>query len=53
MLGARTNRTVKEVTVKRYHYNSHQEIKTHLQTFLIAYKCVKRLKILKGLTAYE
>lgn len=49
----RMNRTIKEATVKRYHYGSHGELKQHLQTFLMAYNFAKRLKTLKGLTPYE
>ena len=49
----RMNRTIKEATVKRYHYSSHEELKKHLHAFMIAYNFAKRLKALKGLTAYE
>lgn len=49
----RMNRTLKEATVKRYHYSSHEQLKTHLQTFLMAYNFARRLKTLKGLTPYE
>lgn len=49
----RMNRTLKEATVKRYYYQSHDELKKHLHTFLMAYNFAKRLKTLKGLTAYE
>ena len=49
----RMNRTIKEATVKRYHYQSHDQLKTHLQTFLMAYNFARRLKTLKGLTPYE
>ncbi len=49
----RMNRTLKEATVKRYHYESHRQLKTHLQTFLMAYNFARRLKTLKGLTPYE
>ena len=49
----RMNRTLKEATVKRYHYNSHEQLKEHLNTFLNAYNFAKRLKTLKGLTPYE
>lgn len=49
----RMNRTLKEATVKRYYYRSHDELKKHLHTFLMAYNFAKRLKTLKGLTAYE
>lgn len=49
----RMNRTIKEATVKRYHYSSHKQLKEHLHTFLMAYNFAKRLKTLKGLTPYE
>ena len=49
----RMNRTIKEATVKRYHYSAHEQLKAHLQTFLKAYNFAKRLKTLKGLTPYE
>jgi hypothetical protein len=47
------NRTIKEATVKRYYYQSHDHLKQHLYTFLTAYNFAKRLKTLKGLTPYE
>ncbi len=34
----RMNRTLKEATVKRYYYQTHEQLKEHLQTFLMAYK---------------
>ena len=49
----RMNRTLKEATVKRYHYGSHEQLRDHLQTFLDAYNFAKRLKTLKGLTPFE
>ncbi|GEM_PF-1227670 len=49
----RMNRTLKEATVKRYHYGTHDQLKEHVQTFLMAYHFAKRLKILSGLTPYE
>lgn len=49
----RMNRTVKEATIKRYHYETTAELSTHLLTFLVAYNYAKRLKRLKGLTPYE
>ena len=49
----RTNRTIKEATVKRYYYQSHDHLKQHLHAFLMAYNFAKRLKTLKGLTPYE
>ena len=49
----RMNRTLKEATVKKCHYETHQNLRDHLQTFLMAYNFAKRLKTLKGLTSYE
>src|SRR5687768_12553119 len=47
------NRTLKDATVKRYHYDSHDQLRTHLQLFLDAYNHARRLKTLRGLTPYE
>ncbi|MBS1734437.1 MAG: IS481 family transposase, partial [Bacteroidetes bacterium] len=33
----RMNRTIKEATVKRYYYDSHDQLKAHLHTFVMAY----------------
>src|SRR5881398_2972220 len=49
----RMNRTLKDATVKRYHYQSHEQLRTHLQLFLDAYNHARRLKTLRGLTPYE
>ena len=49
----RMNRTLKEATVRRYHYASHDELRVHLQLFLDAYNYARRLKTLRGLTPYE
>jgi len=49
----RMNRTLKEATVKQYHYGSHDQLKQHLHAFVMAYNFAKRLKMLKGLTPYE
>ena len=49
----RMNRTLKEATVKMYHYSSHAELKQHLHAFLMAYNFAKRLNTLKGMTSYE
>ena len=49
----RMNRTIKDATVKRYHYASHDELRQHLQLFVDAYNCGRRLKTLRGLTPYE
>jgi transposase InsO family protein len=49
----RMNRTIKEATVKRYHYDNHAQLRTHLFDFIAAYNYAKRLKALAGLTPYE
>ena len=49
----RMNRTIKEATVQRYHYDSHQQLRQHLDDFVAAYNFGRRLKTLKGLTPYE
>jgi transposase InsO family protein len=49
----RMNRTIKEATVKRYHYDDHGQLRRHLADFLNAYNFGRRLKTLKGLTPYE
>ena len=47
------NRTIKDATVKRYHYYSHDQLRQHLDDFVSAYYLGRRLKTLKGLTPYE
>ena len=47
------NRTIKDATVKRYHYDSHQQLRAHLADFVSAYNFARRLKTLRGLTPYE
>lgn len=49
----RMNRTLKEATVRRYHYSSHKQLSGHLETFLAAYNFARRLKTLKGLTPHQ
>lgn len=49
----RMNRTIKEATVKRFHYESHDRLRQHLGDFLDAYNFARRLKTLAGLTPYE
>lgn len=49
----RMNRTLKEATVHRYFYETHQELREHLKTYLAAYNFAKRLKTPQGLTPYE
>lgn len=49
----RMNRTLKDATVRRYHYESHDQFRQHLADFVTAYNFARRLKTLKGLTPYE
>ena len=49
----RMNRTLKEATVKRYHYENHAQLRSHVADFVSAYNFARRLKTLKGLTPYE
>ena len=49
----RINRTIKDATVKRYFYESHDQLRSHLRDFVSAYNFARRLKTLKGLTPYE
>jgi Integrase core domain len=49
----RMNRTLKDATVRRYHYDSHDQLRAHLQLFLDAYNYARGLKTLRGLTPYE
>ena len=49
----RMNRTLKDATVKRYHYHSHDQLRAHLQLFVDAYNHARRLKTLRGLTPYQ
>src|SRR5215216_3734208 len=49
----RMNRTIKDATVKRFHYVSHDQLRQHLADFISAYNFGRRLKTLRGLTPYE
>ena len=49
----RMNRTIKEATVRRFYYETHESLRVHLATFLDAYNFAKRLKSLRGLTPFE
>jgi transposase InsO family protein len=49
----RMNRTIKDATVKRYHDDSHDQLRAHLHLFVDAYNHARRLKTLRGLTPYE
>lgn len=49
----RMNRTIKDAAVKRYHDDSHDQLRSHLADFLDACTFARRLKTLSGLTPYE
>jgi transposase InsO family protein len=49
----RMNRTLKEATVRRYYYETHDQLRSHLADFVTAYNFARRLKTLKGLTPNE
>src|SRR3954464_6665597 len=44
----RMNRTLKEATVQRFSYATHDQLRTHLADFVTAYNFARRLKTLKG-----
>ena len=47
------NRTIKDATVKKYHYDTVQQLKQHLYDFINAYNYSKPLKALKFKTPIE
>ena len=49
----RMNRTIKDATVKRFHYENRDQSRTHLADFIAAYNFARRLKSLNGLTPYK
>ena len=49
----RMHRTLKEQTVYSYFYQTHEELRQHLEAFIQAYNFAKRLKALKGRSPYE
>ena len=46
-------RTIKEATVKSFHYSSIEELRRHVRDWLAAYNFAKPLKALKFKTPYE
>jgi len=44
---------VTPATVKRFHYDSHDQVRTHLADFLAAYNFARRLKTFSGFTPCE
>lgn len=49
----RFNGYIKQATVKRYYYESIDQLKKHLYDFIIAYNHGKKLKSLKFITPYD
>jgi transposase InsO family protein len=49
----RMNRTIKDATVTRFYYETHDQLRKHLADFVAAYNYARRLKTLRGLTPYE
>jgi transposase InsO family protein len=49
----RMNRTIKDATVTRYFYETHDQLRTHLQNFVDADNFARKLKTLRGLTPYQ
>jgi hypothetical protein len=47
------NRPIKNATVRRLHYESHDQLRGHLADVMAAYNYARRLKSLGGLTPYE
>ncbi len=47
------NRTIKEATVKRYHFDNRDQLHTHLVDFISAENFARRPKTINGLTPYE
>jgi hypothetical protein len=44
------NHTIKDATVKRYHYDSHAQPRAHLADLVSAYSFGRSLQTLRGLT---
>ena len=49
----RMNRTVKEATIKAFHYADLESLKAHVLTFVSAYNFAKHLKALRWKTPFE
>jgi hypothetical protein len=49
----RMNRTIKDATAKRYHHDSHDQLRAHRQLFVDACNHARRLKALRWRTPIE
>lgn len=47
------NRMIKEATVKRYYYETHDQLRQHLGDIVAAYNFARDLKTRRGLTPSE
>ena len=47
------NLTINDATVKRCHYDSHDQLGSHLADLLDAYDFARQLETLSGFTPYE
>ncbi len=46
-------RTLKEATVRAYHYETYRQLRRHVADYLAAYNFAKHLKVLRWKTPYE
>lgn len=49
----RMNRTIKEATTRRYHYDTRAQLEQHVRDFINAYNHAKKLRALGFLTPFE
>jgi hypothetical protein len=49
----RMHRTLKDATVRRYCYDTHDQLRARVQLFLDAYNHARRLETFRGLMPYE
>ena len=49
----RFNKTIKEATVHKYHYENVEQLSKHLQNFITAYNCGKKLSAIKRNTPIQ
>ena len=47
------NRTIKDATIKTYHYDDLESLKAHVMAFVTAYNFAKHLKVLRWQTPYQ
>jgi hypothetical protein len=46
------NRTIEDATVRRYYYDTHDQLRAHLELFPDAYDYARRLETLRGRTPH-